>query len=67
MGGDVRIQRGDDFGGRSRLVLQIVGVLEQFAGDRDARLQALGGAEIRQQPVLQGDFLDLINDRLGLL
>ncbi len=45
------------------LIGQVVGVPEQFGGDADAGLQAFGGAEFLHQPVLQGDLLDLVNDR----
>ncbi len=67
VGGDFDVERGDDLGGGGCFVVEVGGVLQDFAGDGDAGLQSLGGAEFAQQPVLQGDFLDLVNDRLGLL
>ena len=46
---DVRVQRRDDFTGRRRLVRQIRNHLENFRDHRDARLQPLRRAEIREQ------------------
>jgi len=60
----VRVQRGDDFASRRRLVLQIGDALENFHDHQNARLESFRRAEFREQPVLQRSFLHLINDQL---
>ena len=45
MSGDFDVERGDDLGGRGGFVVEVGGVLQDFAGDGDAGLQSLGGAE----------------------
>ena len=35
--------------------------------DNTAGFQALGGAEFAHEPALQGDFLGLVNNRIGFL
>ena len=49
------------------LSVRSLGVLEQLAGDGNAGFQSLSCPESLHQPVLQGDFLDLIDDGVGLL
>ena len=65
MRGNLGVERGNDFVGRSRFVRQIGRIFEHFPGHGHPRLQSLGLAKIRQQTVLQRRFLRLINDRLG--
>ena len=67
MAGDLGIERGNDFRGGRSFIREVAGVLEQFAGDGNTSLQSLGRPKSLHQPVLQGDFLDLIDDRVGLL
>ena len=65
MGGDFGVQSENDFLGGGGAVVQIGKVAEDFMGDVEAGFQALGGAEIGQEAALQGDFLELVNDRVG--
>ena len=53
VGGDVGVQRGNDFVGRGGLVFQIGNGLEHFGHHHHARLESLGRAEILEQPVVQ--------------
>ena len=54
VGVDFDVEGGDDLGGGGLLVVEVGSVFEDFAGDDDAGLEALGGAELGQQTVLQG-------------
>ena len=66
MGGNVRVQRRNDFVGGRLFVRQIGCIFEDFADHRHAGFQTFRRAKIRQQPVLQRRFLFLKDDRFGL-
>jgi hypothetical protein len=66
VGHDIGVQRGDHFGGRRRLVLEVGQHLEHFRHHQHPGLEPLGRAEILEQPVLKGRFLRLVDDLLGL-
>ena len=67
MAGNLDIERRNDFRGSRCFIREVAGVLEQLAGDGNAGFQSLGRPEGFHQPVLQGDFLDLIDDGVRLL
>ena len=66
VGGNFRVQGRNHFFGRGVFVVQVGKAFQHLMGDVQAGLQSFGGAEFRQETILQGNFFGLVNYRLGL-